>query len=72
MRQVDFGARSLTSLFSSIRSINELSNVDLQFPIISDPSRKVAALYDMLDEQDITNLDDKGWVVLFRDALSFS
>lgn len=43
-------------------SINELSNVDLKFPIIADPTREVARLYDMLDEQDLTNLDEKGWV----------
>lgn len=42
------------------RSINELSNVNLQFPIIADPTREIAKLYDMLDEQDLTNLDTKG------------
>lgn len=41
-------------------SINELSNVDLKFPIIADEDRKIATLYDMLDEQDATNKDDKG------------
>lgn len=65
-------------------SINELSSVDLQFPIIAglsrilsllllnlsvadltshynaDPTREIAKLYDMLDEQDLTNLDTKG------------
>lgn len=65
------------------RSINELSKVDLQFPIIADPSREVgllilataslvltlfwhlqiAKLYDMLDEQDLTNIDEKGYVL---------
>jgi alkyl hydroperoxide reductase subunit AhpC len=37
-----------------------LFNVDLHFPIIADPSREIAHLYDMLDEQDLTNLDEKG------------
>lgn len=61
-------------------SINELSSVNLQFPIIADPTRhvrltyscidgkvlimilQIAALYDMLDEQDLTNVDAKGLV----------
>jgi len=43
-----------------IADINELSNVDLKFPIIADEDRKIATLYDMLDEQDATNKDDKG------------
>jgi alkyl hydroperoxide reductase subunit AhpC len=29
-------------------SINELSNVNVKFPIIADPSREIAKLYDML------------------------
>ena len=29
-------------------------------PIIADAERKVATLYDMIDHQDATNLDDKG------------
>ncbi|GAA6060500.1 hypothetical protein JCM10212_007131, partial [Sporobolomyces blumeae] len=43
-----------------IDDINKYGNVDLQFPIIADPTREVAKLYDMLDEQDLTNLDEKG------------
>ncbi|CAD6566843.1 MAG: hypothetical protein CYPHOPRED_001138 [Cyphobasidiales sp. Tagirdzhanova-0007] len=43
-----------------IKDINELSNVSLSFPIIADPERKIAHLYDMLDEQDLTNVDAKG------------
>ncbi|KAF8334435.1 cysteine peroxiredoxin [Amanita rubescens] len=33
---------------------------NVQFPIIADPDRKISALYDMLDAQDITNVDAKG------------
>merc|ERR1712093_629347 len=43
-----------------IADINELSNVDLKFPIIADADRKVATLYDMLDEQDATNKSASG------------
>lgn len=47
---------------AALSSINELSKVDLSFPIIADPTREIAKLYDMLDEQDLTNLDQKGYV----------
>jgi alkyl hydroperoxide reductase subunit AhpC len=46
--------------FVATKSINEISQVNLQFPIIADPDRKIATLYDMLDEQDATNKDTKG------------
>ncbi|KAK9687030.1 peroxiredoxin 1 [Basidiobolus ranarum] len=41
-----------------IEDINEISNVNLQFPIIADFDRKVSILYDMLDseEHDATNV----------------
>lgn len=43
-----------------IKDINELSKTNLTFPIVADPLRKVAHLYDMIDYQDATNVDDKG------------
>lgn len=43
-----------------IADINEISNVELNFPIIADADRKVATLYDMLDHQDASNVDNKG------------
>ncbi|KAF5093078.1 hypothetical protein D0Z00_004253 [Geotrichum galactomycetum] len=43
-----------------IKDINELSQTNLSFPIVADPERKVAHLYDMIDYQDATNVDDKG------------
>lgn len=43
-----------------IKDINELSHTNLSFPIIADPERKIAHLYDMIDYQDATNVDDKG------------
>jgi len=33
---------------------------DVQFPIIADEDRKISVLFDMLDEQDATNVDAKG------------
>jgi len=33
-----------------VADINKFGSVELAFPIIADPSRKIAQLYDMLDE----------------------
>ncbi|KAF5094440.1 hypothetical protein D0Z03_002093 [Geotrichum reessii] len=49
-----------------IKDINELSQTNLTFPIIADPERKVAHLYDMIDYQDATNVDDKGVQLTIR------
>ncbi|KAH9450281.1 hypothetical protein MJO29_014382 [Puccinia striiformis f. sp. tritici] len=69
-RQKDFEARNtkviglscnkLKSHEDWIKDINLVSSVELSFPIIADSSRKIATLYDMLDEQDETNKDRKG------------
>ncbi|CAH7682570.1 thioredoxin-like protein [Phakopsora pachyrhizi] len=42
-----------------IKDINKTFNVDLKFPIIADQDRKVATLFDMLDQQDLSNRDSK-------------
>lgn len=39
---------------------------DLQFPIIADADRKVAWLYDMIDESEIANLAEKGIAFTIR------
>jgi len=39
-----------------IKDINEVNNVEVKYPIIADPERKVAHLYGMLDQ---THLDDR-------------
>lgn len=43
-----------------IKDIDEVTGSNLTFPIIADPERKVAALYDMIDHQDASNVDNKG------------
>ncbi|CAI2169576.1 18985_t:CDS:2 [Funneliformis geosporum] len=43
-----------------VEDINEVNNVNVDFPIIADGDRKVAKLYDMLDHLDDTNVDQKG------------
>jgi len=50
----------LTQYLFHNKSSKLVSSVDLKFPIIADAKREVAALYDMLDYQDITNVDTKG------------
>ncbi|GAA5902378.1 hypothetical protein JCM5296_003125 [Sporobolomyces johnsonii] len=60
VKMIGLSCNELKSHGEWIQDINKFANVDLQFPIIADPSREVAKLYDMLDEQDLTNLDEKG------------
>ncbi|KAF9582118.1 hypothetical protein BGW38_000619 [Lunasporangiospora selenospora] len=60
VKVIGLSANDLTSHELWIKDINEVNNVELKFPIIADASREVSALYDMLDYQDITNLDNKG------------
>lgn len=43
-----------------IKDINEITGSELKFPIIADPSREVALLYDMIDYQDLNNVDHEG------------
>lgn len=38
----------------------------MQFPIIADADRKVAFLYDMIDQQDLDNIDEKGIAFTIR------
>lgn len=49
-----------------IKDIDEITGSRLTFPIIADPNREIAVLYDMLDYQDLTNLDDKGLQLTIR------
>ena len=43
-----------------IKDIDEVTGSNLKFPIIADPERKVSYMYDMIDYQDTTNIDEKG------------
>lgn len=46
--------------------IKDVTGGQVGFPIIADPERKIAHLYDMIDYQDATNLDDKGVQLTIR------
>lgn len=61
-------ANGVESHHEWIKDINEVTGSDLKFPIISDPERKVAYLYDMVDYQDTTNVDSKG-MLLYAEIL---
>lgn len=47
-----------------IKDIDEVNGSKLTFPIIADADRKIAYLYDMLDYDDITNVDQKGKLIV--------
>ena len=46
-------ANDLSSHDKWVDDINEVSNTNLQFPIIADADRNVAFLYDMINEEDM-------------------
>jgi glutaredoxin/glutathione-dependent peroxiredoxin len=57
---------SANDLEKWIQDINDISKTNLQFPIIADADRKVAWLYDMVDAQDLSNIDEKGIAFTIR------
>lgn len=59
-------ANDLGSHDKWIEDINEVSNTSVQFPIIADADRKVAFLYDMIDQQELDNLSEKGIAFTIR------
>jgi len=59
-------ANDLGSHDKWIVDINEVSDTQLQFPIIADADRKIAYLYDMIDQQDLDNIDEKGIAFTIR------
>ncbi|KAG9043110.1 hypothetical protein FS837_010028 [Tulasnella sp. UAMH 9824] len=60
VKVIGLSANDLSSHEGWIKDINSVGNTDLKFPIIADADRKVSVLYDMLDQQDATNIDGKG------------
>ncbi|KAG8623429.1 hypothetical protein KVT40_008405 [Elsinoe batatas] len=66
VKMIGLSASDLGQHEEWIKDINELSKTDLQFPIIADPKREVAFLYDMVDQQDLKNIDEKGIAFTIR------
>ncbi|KKF94602.1 Mitochondrial peroxiredoxin PRX1 [Ceratocystis fimbriata CBS 114723] len=63
---IGLSANTLGSHEGWIKDINEVTGANLTFPIIADKERKVALLYDMIDQQDATNVDEKGVAFTIR------
>ena len=66
VKLIGLSANTIESHGGWIQDIDEISGSKLRFPIIGDKQRKVAYLYDMLDHQDITNVDQKGIAFTIR------
>ncbi|MCJ1440633.1 MAG: hypothetical protein MMC23_001119 [Stictis urceolatum] len=66
VKLIGLSANDLTSHGRWIADINEVAGTDLQFPIIADADRKAAWLYDMVDQQDLENVDEKGIAFTIR------
>ncbi|CRG90091.1 Mitochondrial peroxiredoxin PRX1 [Talaromyces islandicus] len=60
VKLIGLSANDVTSHHKWIKDIDEISGSNLKFPIIADRERKIAYLYDMIDYQDTTNVDQKG------------
>ena len=66
MKLIGLSANTVDSHGGWIKDIDEVSGSHLSFPIIGDKDRKVALLYDMIDQQDATNVDSKGIAFTIR------
>jgi len=66
VKMIGLSANDLSSHDKWIQDINEVASTTLQFPIIADAERKVAFLYDMIDQQDLDNIDAKGIAFTIR------
>ncbi|KAG9828922.1 thioredoxin-like protein, partial [Aureobasidium melanogenum] len=53
VKMIGLSANDLGSHEGWIKDINEIANTNLQFPIIADHDRKVAFLYDMINQEDL-------------------
>jgi len=63
---IGLSANTVESHAGWVKDIDEISGSKLTFPVIADKQRKVALLYDMIDRQDATNVDEKGIAFTIR------
>ncbi|KAL4962113.1 putative regulatory protein Ral2 [Aspergillus stella-maris] len=66
VKLIGLSANGTESHKAWIRDIDEVTGSKLTFPIISDPERKIAHQFDMVDYQDTTNIDSKGMALTIR------
>ncbi|KAL4804275.1 hypothetical protein BDV18DRAFT_153227 [Aspergillus unguis] len=66
VKLIGLSANGTDSHKAWIKDIDEVTGSKLTFPIISDPERKIAHQFDMVDYQDTTNVDAKGMALTIR------
>ncbi|KAI4171573.1 MAG: hypothetical protein LQ343_004165 [Gyalolechia ehrenbergii] len=66
VKLIGLSANEIDSHDKWISDINDISKTSLSFPIIADANRHIAWLYDMVDTQDTTNIDEKGIAFTIR------
>ncbi|KAL4867365.1 hypothetical protein BDV12DRAFT_186766 [Aspergillus spectabilis] len=66
VKLIGLSANGTESHKAWIKDIDEVTGSKLTFPIISDPERKIAYQFDMVDYQDTTNVDSKGLALTIR------
>ncbi|ODM20221.1 Mitochondrial peroxiredoxin PRX1 [Aspergillus cristatus] len=66
VKMIGLSANDLSSHGEWVKDINEVCSTNLQFPIIADAERKVAFLYDMIDQRDLDNIAEKGIAFTIR------
>ncbi|GAB7341098.1 hypothetical protein MBLNU457_7411t2 [Dothideomycetes sp. NU457] len=66
VKMIGLSANDIGSHDKWIEDINEVSNTNLKFPIIGDADRKVAFLYDMINQEDLDDIAKKGIAFTIR------
>ncbi|KAK7415302.1 peroxiredoxin 1 [Neonectria magnoliae] len=66
VKPIGLSANTIESHEGWIKDIAEVTGGTVSFPIIGDKSRQVSLLYDMIDQQDATNVDEKGIAFTIR------
>ncbi|KAF7562920.1 hypothetical protein G7046_g1256 [Stylonectria norvegica] len=66
VKPIGISANTIDSHEGWIKDIAEVTGGTVTFPIIGDKQRQIALLYDMLDHQDATNVDEKGIAFTIR------
>ncbi|KAJ8112715.1 hypothetical protein OPT61_g4978 [Boeremia exigua] len=66
VQMLGLSANDLSSHDQWVNDINETQNTTVEFPIIADADRKVAFLYDMIAQDDLDNIKEKGIAFTIR------
>ncbi|KAF9696605.1 hypothetical protein EKO04_005210 [Ascochyta lentis] len=66
VQMLGLSANDLSSHNQWVDDINETQNTTVKFPIIADADRKVAFLYDMIAQDDLDNIKQKGIAFTIR------